>query len=216
MSLLIKRYLPLSIVSTVILVVIFQYYLDFAILKDLSGNILNWTIIMATIAVGVGVINLLSRYAHNIIRRTEYWPFNLWTIIVLLAVTLTGLIYPFGSNSSFNWLISNVYLPGDSSIYAMVFFDVCYAFWRAFKVRNTDSALLLVAAFFIMMYNAPVTSYYLPQMASFGKWIFDNPSTAANRGIGLVTAIGTLAFAYRVIMQQEKGAIGIGESVQEG
>jgi hypothetical protein len=96
----------------------------------------------------------------------------------------------------------------------MVFFDICYAFWRAFKVRNVDAAILLVAAFFIMMYNAPLTSYYFPQVGQFGKYFFDNMSTAANRGIGLATALGTLAFTYRMITQAEPSAIGIGEGAE--
>lgn len=215
MSQVIKRYLPLSILSLVIFVVIFQYYLDFPILKVLSSDMLNWAVIIATLAVGIGVINIVGRYAINISRRGPNWYFNLWTILIILAVTLTGLIYPFGTNTNFSWLITNVYFPGDSSIYAMVFFDICYAFWRAFKVRNVDAAILLVAAFFIMMYNAPLTSYLFPQVGQFGKYLFDNMSTAANRGIGLVTAIGTLAFTYRMLTQHEPTSIGIGEGGED-
>ena len=211
MSQVIRRYLPLSVLSLVLFVIIFNYYLDIGFMKTLSSNLLNWSVIIATIAVGIGVVNLVSRYVVNISKRAENWYFNLWTLIAMLAVIITGLIYPFGTNTNFNWILTNVYFPGDSSIYAMVFFDICYAFWRAFKVRNVDAAILLVAAFFIMMYNAPLTSYYVPQVGQFGKYLFDNMSTAANRGIGLVTALGTLAFTYRMIMQTEPSAIGIGE-----
>ena len=215
MSQMIRRYLPLGLLTTIIVIVTIQYYLSIQVLKDLSSTILNWAVIMATIAVGLGIINILTRYMRNISRRRENWIFNLWTIIVIIMITATGLIYPFGSNSTFNWLLTNLYLPGDSSIYAMVFFDICFAFWRAFKVRNTDAAILLIAAFFVMLYNAPLTQALFPQIAPFGKWLFDNPATAANRGIGLVIAIGTLAYSFRILMQRETGAVGIRESTGE-
>lgn len=215
MSQIIKRYLPLGILSSTIVIVIAQYYLTFQLLKDISSVILDWSIIMATIAVGLGIMNLLSRYAKNITQRKTNWQFDVYTILVIIVVTGTGLMYPFGGNSTFQWIISNVYLHGDASIYAMVYFDICFAFWRAFKVRNTDAAILLVAAVLVMIYNAPLTQNMFPTIAPIGKWLFDNPVTASNRGISMVIAIGTLSYVFRILMQTELGAIGIGEQTGE-
>jgi len=211
----IKRYIPLGLLSAIIVIVTAQYYLTFQFLKDIASVILDWSVIMATIAVGLGVVNLLSRYAKNIQQRKTNWQFDIYTIIVIIIVTATGLMYPFGSNSTFQWIISNVYLHGDASIYAMVYFDICFAFWRAFKVRNTDAAILLIAAVLVMLYNAPLTQIMFSGIAPLGKWLFDNPVTASNRGISLVIAIGTMSYVFRILMQRELGAVGIGEQTGE-
>lgn len=209
MSDIMRREIPLWIVSFMLLVGVLQYYIDIPLLRDIAGNLRTWALIMTAIAAGVGIINIVLRYSRRISERQEYWYFYVWTLLVMVIVALPGLIPPFATHPIFEWIITNVYMPADASIYAMVYLDIVHAFYRAFRARNIDASILLIAAFFIMIYNAPVTSFYLPSVAPFGKWLLDNVGTASGRGIGLVTAIGILAFTYRVLVHSETSVVGV-------
>jgi uncharacterized membrane protein len=164
---------------------------------------------MTAVAAGVGIINIIIRYAKRISERQEYWYLYVWTLLIMVIVAIPGLLPPLATHPIFEWIISNVYMPADASIYAMVYLAIVHAFYRAFRARNVDATILLIAAFFIMIYNAPVTSFYLPSIAPFGKWLLDNVGTASNRGIGIVTAVGTLAFTYRVLVHRETSVVGV-------
>jgi uncharacterized membrane protein len=188
---------------------ILQYYIDIPLLQNLASDLRTWALIMTAVASGVGVINIGIRYGRRISERREYWYLYVWTLLVMAIVAVVGLIPPFATHTIFEWIITNVYMPADASIYAMVFLDIVHAFYRSFRARNIDATILLMAAFFIMIYNAPATSFYLPSVAPIGKWLLDNVGTASNRGIGIVTAIGTLAFTYRVMVHKETSVVGV-------
>jgi hypothetical protein len=190
---------------------ILQYFLYIVLLISLASYLRTFALIISAVASGVGIINITIRYVKNITERRPYWFLNVYTLLLMLIVAATGLMGPLATHPTFEWIISNVYMPADASIYAMVYLDIVHAFYRSFRARNIDAAILLVAAFFIMIYNAPVTSYYLPGIAPLGKFLFDNMGTASNRGISLVTAVGTLAFTYRVLVHRETSVVGVVE-----
>jgi hypothetical protein len=207
----VRRELPLFLATIVIFVGVFQYYIDFPIITTLASNIRTWAMIIAAVGSGIGLVNITFRYIRNIQNKTEFWYFNLYTLLIAGITAILGLMGQFATNPTYNWIINNMYMPTDATLYSMLIFDISTAFYRAFKVRNIDAGILLICASLIMLRNAPIGAAIWPPFSSIGRWLYDFPSTGGSRGVGLVTAIGTLAFAYRVAVWRERTVIGVTE-----
>jgi hypothetical protein len=201
--------LPMFIVSIVIIIGFLQYYLNIELLKYLAGNIRTWAIIMTATAAGVGIINLLLRYFRQIMKREPYWYLNIWAILLTATLTITGLMGNIGTNSIYIWIMSNIYINTDASIFAMLIFDLSTAFFRTFKLRNLDSGVLLICAILVLFRDAPIGALILPQFETLGRWLYDIPGVAGSNGVTVVAAIGGLAFAYRVLIHKERTSLGI-------
>jgi hypothetical protein len=99
------------------------------------------------------------------------------------------------------------------------------AAFRAFRARNTEATILLVAAALIMMGRVPLLELLAvpvpslqPAAASasqgLGKlteWIMQTPNGAAQSGIIIGAALGAASMALRVILGIERGYLGLGK-----
>ena len=82
------------------------------------------------------------------------------------------------------------------------------ASYRAFKIRNWQSALLMVSAVIVMLGQIGIGSPYLP---SFSQWIMSVPNTAGMRGISIGGALGAIALSIRVLLGFERTYMGGGQ-----
>ena len=209
MSEIVRRELPLLILSIVILIGLFQYFIAIPLLKDIAGILRNWSIIMMSIAAGVGITNLVRQYTNEVIHKEAYWYLNIYTFFLIVITVIFGLQIPLGTNPVYIWIISNLYMPTDATVYAMTAFDIIGAFYTAFKIRNKEAAVLLVCCVLIMLKNAPIGAAVWYPIEDIGRWLYDFPSAGGSMGITLVAAVGVLSFGYRVITHKETSIVGV-------
>ena len=107
----------------------------------------------------------------------------------MVIVGITGVIGAYVTHSTYTWILSNIYLPIDATIFSMVCFDIVAAFYRTFRVRNIEATLLTVSAVFLMIRNAPISGI-MPSTRIIGNWILDVPTLGATRAFVAVIAIG--------------------------
>jgi hypothetical protein len=211
MSNILRREVPLTIATIIIGLLFLDYYIFIPALRSFTEGLSDWGVLIQATAAGVGVINLMLRTTTNIQRREEYWYFDIWMIIIMIITGVTGLIGTYGTHPTYEWIIEHIYLPIDASIYAMVMFDITSAFYRTFRVRTTDSVLLFIAAFFVILKNTPLIGGLIPQLNTFGQWILDVPVLAPSRAFLFITAIGVIGFAIRAMLWKEKPTMGVTE-----
>lgn len=211
MSEILRRELPLVLAAFLIAFLIFDYYIFFEATRSFAQLLTDWAVVVVATGAGIGVVNIMIRTLGHIQKREEYWYLEIWQIVIMIIVALTGLIGVYGTHPTYEWIMKNMYLPIDSSIYAMVMFDITSSFYRTFRVRSRDAAILFVCAVFTMLYNAPITGGIAPALLIPGKWLLDVPIVAASRGFKFVTALGIIGFTIRTMFGHEKPTLGVVE-----
>ena len=201
----------------------------------MSPRLDQWLIIVYAFALLLGVVNVVQNGTRKIQRREAGWPYS--------AVLLTGLfvtggfgIYgaisrrgigfmPDGSATPFKWITDQFFLPLQATIFALLGFFMASAAFRAFRARNVEASILLVAGALVMMGRVPLLELLaMPfpplQPAAAGasqalgrltEWIMDTPNGAAQSGIIIGAALGAGSMAMRVILGIERGYLGLGK-----
>ena len=99
-------------------------------------------------------------------------------------------------------------------MFAILGFFVASASYRAFRARNKEATLLLLAAVFLMLGRTPLGDYmsgWLPtdwQLKNISDWIMDFPQTAGQRAIMIGIALGIISTSLRIITGLERTFVG--------
>ncbi len=200
----------------------------------MSPRLDQWLIIVAGFALLLGIVNVVQNGSRKVARQESGWPYSL---ILLIGLFITGAlgIYgavsgegittrPDGSGTPFKWISDNMFQPLQSTIFALLAFFMASAAFRAFRARNTEATILLVAGGLVMAGRVPLLEFLAapfpplqPVAASasqgLGKlteWIMQTPNGAAQSGIIIGAALGAASMAIRVILGIERGYLGLG------
>jgi len=210
MSSIIKR--QEFLLAIIVLCSVFIYVPYFVQVPAQVSAVESWLIntmpIISATAVWVGFYTLLRRQAVRASRRVRGWYYGLMMGIMSLVVVVLG--FTVGTNhDAFTFLTNSFVIPGDATIYALLVFFLTSAAARTFKVRDIESSLLMIAAFVMFMYQAPLTEYYLPFFSQPGLWLQNNLAMAATRVFGFSAALGGIVLAIRLVLGKEMGMIGL-------
>jgi len=200
----------------------------------MSARLAQWLIIVAGFALLLGVVNVFQNSTRKVVRREAGWPFSLVLLIGLIITGGSGIYgamshegiasLPNGSPTPFKWISDNMFQPLQSTIFALLAFFMASAAFRAFRARNTEATILLVAGGLVMAGRVPLLEFLAfpfpplhPIAAStsqaLGKlteWIMDTPNGAAQSGIIIGAALGAASMAVRIILGIERGYLGLG------
>jgi hypothetical protein len=212
-----RREVPLVLTALVGLTMIVSHFIPpLNILKDLFED---WFFIIAAFAIYLGVLNLLRVNADKLYKKQKDWPFGVVVILGFLLITIPGLFFSGGRSFSdlgtpFYYLYIHVYYPLSATMFALLAFFVASASYRAFRARNVEATMLLVAAFILMLGRVPIGDWitaWLPEGYRLGEladWIMDYPQTAGQKAIMIGIALGVVSSALRVILGLERAYMG--------
>jgi hypothetical protein len=206
-----RREVPLILTAIVGITMIIAHFLPpLNSLKDLFED---WFFIIAAFAIILGILNLILVNGNNIYRKQKGWPFGVVVILGFLVMTIIGLFFSGGRafqdpGTSFYYLYMNVYYPLSATMFALLAFFVASASYRAFRARNVEATMLLIAAFILMIGRVPIGYWFSNWLGdALGKsadWIMDFPQTAGQRAIMIGIALGVVSSALRVILGLER------------
>jgi hypothetical protein len=108
-------------------------------------------------------------------------------------------------NGIYNWLFINVYTPLGATLYPITGFYIFSAAYRAFRARNIDAALMLIAGCFVILSNAPVGEAIWPGFATIGEWFKFTGQIPGMRTFAMVGALGMISYGFRALLGKEKG-----------
>lgn len=98
--------------------------------------------------------------------------------------------------------------PMQSTMFSLLAFFVASAAFRAFRVKNFEATVLLVAAFLVMLGRVPVGAAIWPGFTEISRWIMENINMPGSRAITFGTAIGMIAVSLKIILGIERGYMG--------
>ncbi len=212
-----RREIPLLITGIVGIVFIVQYFIPHYPFGRMSDWFSDWFSIVASCAILLGALNLMKMSVLKVISRKGDWIYALITIACFALITVIGLAEGRDfrdTGTGFSWLYDYVYSPLSSTMFAILAFFVASASYRAFRARNFEATLLLLAAFFVMLGRVPVGDVltgFLPesmQMSHLATWIMNIPNTAGQRAIMIGIALGLVSTSVRIILGIERSYLG--------
>jgi len=118
------------------------------------------------------------------------------------------------TGTAFDWIFNWVYTPLSSTMFAILAFFVASASYRAFRARNFEASLLLIAAFLVMLGRVPIgdaLTGFLPEgfrLSQVATWIMNVPNTAGQRAILIGISLGIVSTSLRIILGIERSHLG--------
>ena len=211
---------PLGIVLVIAVIVFVNFFFPSTISGLLYFELTNWALVMGTVMIWAGAINIL-RHNWRDIRRKEpgRWHLAIFQIFLIAAMLISGFgegrystrSGPGAPDTIINWLYSNYQIIGNQAVSALTGLWAMTAVYRAFRGRTLESVLFLLGAVFIMLRNAPVGGMIWSGFPLIGKWVLDAIYNPTIRALVLITGIGVFAYAIRFYMGKEKSAWGATE-----
>ena len=103
-------------------------------------------------------------------------------------------------------------VPMEATMFALLAFYIASASFRAFRARNVEATLLLVAASADHDRRAcRWASSSSPGFTDVQQWIMEFPNTAAKRAIMIGVGLGISATALKLMLGIERAYLGKGD-----
>jgi len=209
-----KRTLPLTLTFIVGMYPILAFFVPHHFIAGPNDWLDNALIIVASFALPLGAVNVIMLNASKISGRRKGWPYSIVILAGLTVMAVVGVAgaYRPGPLGQFKYLFENMVSPLQSTMFALLSFYVASAAYRAFRARNLDAGILLVAAVVVMFGRIPFGDMITGgAMTPISEWLMSIPNTAAQRGIIIGAALGAASMSIRIILGIERTYLGSGQ-----
>ncbi|MCP4141411.1 MAG: hypothetical protein GY755_14200 [Chloroflexi bacterium] len=204
-----NRFLSPVIAIAVGLLVLLGYFLpNNALLAGLRTTFVQWAVVLAAVALLVGVFNLLSVHIKKISAKEKGRFYSLLLVISLLITFFMG-IFLGTDSAAMQTLFDSVILPVESSLLAIMVVTLIYAAIRLLRHRNDLMAFVFLGTVLIIMFAAaPLPFLQSPgldeEIRPFIASIFSVFSSSGARGILIGVALGSLLTGLRVLIGADR------------
>ncbi|HBX70923.1 MAG TPA: hypothetical protein DEH25_16475 [Chloroflexi bacterium] len=177
------------------------------ILGILRDYFLQGAVVVAGMALLVGVFNLTSAHAKKI----RQGGGALYSLVTVLALAITLVIGTFDLVMTYlsgepgltwtRWIFENIQLPIETSLMAVLVVSLTYAATRLLSRRlNFMSAVFAGFVFILLVTSIPALAAQLGPIADIRSWIMSVPAVGGARGLLLGVALGTIATGIRILV----------------
>jgi hypothetical protein len=228
----------IAFLSGLIMVVGFFLNPATTFLGNTEEEVLQWASIVGGFTPLLGVVSIVRVNARSVSQRKKGWLFNLATLLSIFAMAIPSVL-PVSSHSNFgsifykiipeswgalfgtlpgsiyDWLFNYMDSPMMSTMFAMLAFYIASAAYRAFRARNTESTLLLIAAVLVMLWRIPMGESFLKLIGNnipgyINTYIMNGANVAVQRGILIGAALGAASMSLRIMLGIERTYMGKG------
>ena len=220
--LIIKKYIPLSIVTIVGLLTLSTYYVPAKASSAYLSTLNQWEVIVSGFAFLLGLISLLMTHYKKIAKRVDGWGYSLFVFIGFFAVVIPGIIShgaqaKDGVLTSLGWAFRYLYNPLAATMFAVLAFYIVSTAFRSFRIKSVQAFVLFIAAFILILGNVPAGQMLWDAVLGWTgicgigdiiQWIMQVPSVAAKRGIMIGITIGAAVTSLKIIFGIERQYMG--------
>jgi hypothetical protein len=209
-----KRTLPLLLTFVVGMIMVGEFFIPHHAYKEMTKELLEWGVIISAGAFLLGVANLIQVNWPVIQQRRPDWGYKVAMLVALVAMLVAGFLggeSRLDDGQSFKWLFDYFFVPLNATMFALLAFFIASAAFRAFRARNTEATVMLLAAALVMLAAVPIGAS-IPGVGEYlvatKNWIMSVPNIAARRAIFIGAALGAIATGLRVILGLERTHLG--------
>lgn len=180
------------------LIVLLGYFVSIEPLPDLRLLLTDWGIVIAGMAVLVGIFNLVAVQMEKIRTRQKGGAYGALLVLSLIITFGFGLLL--GPDNQFmRAAVDAVIVPVEAALMAILAVTLIYASIRLFRRRmDAMSVLFLVAAIIFMLAMMPTPFGPIPGNQFF-LFVEGAVATGGARGLLIGIALGTLLTGLRVL-----------------
>lgn len=214
-----RREIPLMLTAVVGLTFFIQFFVPHEPMGDLANTFSDWYSIISAFAIWLGALNLMKISIEKVSKKDKDWFFAVSTIASFLLIVIVGFFFSGGRQfldlgTRFDWLYRNIYSPLSATMFALLAFFVASASYRAFRARNAQATVLLLAAFIVMVGRTPFGDWitgFLPvgwQISNLTNVIMNYLNVAGQRAIMIGISLGIVSTSLRIILGIERSYLG--------
>lgn len=197
-----KRVILSVIAVAAALIVLLDFFIDHPVVNRAGAILADGAIVLAAFAMILGLFNLLSVHAERIRKRDSSWAYSAVLVLGLLMVLLFGFNGP--ESAPVKWVFRYIYSPLQATIFSLLAFFVVSAAYRAFRIRNWETALFVIAGLIVLLGQVPVGGLIWDKLPALKDWLLAVPVTAGARGIILGVALGTIIAGLRILLLMDR------------
>ena len=223
----VRVWFPVGVTFAIGLVLVFSFFVP-SLERKVESEVSDWFNILAAVAFVLGGGNLVRIHLDKMYKRSKGWAYSIVTLGGFLFTLVAGLlkINPNGHNweedvntqgSLFNFAYDGMFNPLQSTMFSILAFFVASASYRAFRARNAEASLLLIAALIILLgrtFVGVVMTAWLPDplqflsIPSLSNWIMSVANLAGQRAILIGIGLGVISTSLKVILGIERSYLG--------
>ena len=219
-----RREIPLLITGFVGAIYIVTYFIP--ALQFIETVSTDWILIIQAFAIWLGALNLLKISVIKMTSKKKDWMYAAIVVAAFLITAALGFAPMvrgegfladrdyLAEGRAFAWIYNSMYVPLNGTMFALLAFFVASASYRAFRARNREATLLLVAACILMLGRVPLgdmVTGFLPDGWRFSAWadvIMNYFQLAGQRAIMIGIALGIVSNSLRLVLGIERSHIG--------
>ncbi|MEW6716885.1 MAG: hypothetical protein AB1345_05225 [Chloroflexota bacterium] len=201
-----KAPISTAIAIAVGLVVLVGYFFPFPLLDGLlQVALLPWALILAAVALWIGVLNLLYVHWRKVRERQKGSIYSGVLVLALLLTTMIGV----GLGLNNTWagrLFTYVQIPIEMSLMAVLAVSLVYACVRLLYRRfNLFTVVFALTVFLVLLSSVPLPFGELPFLSdTLRPWIAEVLTVGGARGVLLGVALGTVATGLRILTGSDR------------
>jgi len=208
----VKRSIPLAICLVMGIAMMVQFFIPHPISVGFYDLTTKWIRIVGAFALVLGTGSLILYHIDKLQRRKTGWYYSIVTLTAAAATSVVGLGWGVKSGGPLQDIIfTDIMVPLNASMFAILAFYMASAAYRAFRARTKEAALLLIAAFVVMLGMVPIGAAIWGKLPDLAEWVLSVPNMAAKRAILFGIALGAIATSLKVILGIERGWLGGGK-----
>lgn len=203
-----KYVLPTAVAVGVGLVTLLSFFFDNGTLTVVRLALTDWVVILAGLALLVGLLHLLLVHLRKIQAGSTGWPYSILVVLSAIFVLVLGLLE--GPQAAFEptgltqVVFNGILVATQASLAGLVVFFLVIAATRMFgKRRNLSSIGFLVVVLIVLLGWLPIALVQDSILPGLRDWLLQVPTTAGARGILLGVALGTVMVGLRVLVGAE-------------
>ena len=142
------------------LAVLLDFFIEQEAIDSLGRVVVDWVMILAAVAIVLGLLNLASVHTGRIASTHPSWPYSLALLAALLVTVLIGFA-PGNSGANdpaLNWLFSYIYQPLAAAVLSLLAFYIASAAYRTLRLRTWEAAGLMIAAMIVLLGQIPLAA----------------------------------------------------------
>lgn len=172
--------------------------------EDLRNRILNWAILLAALALLLGLVNLFSVHFEKLRNRQQ----PVYSAILIVAMLATfGITAWEGSQAPIpSWIFNNIEVPIEASLMAVLAVSLTLAAARLMQNRkDLMSIVFAITLFILLLGSGPLFGVELPFFTSrLGPYVSGILATGAMRGLLIGVALGTVLTGLRILIGADR------------
>jgi hypothetical protein len=184
-------------IATGVLILLGYFFEAFAIVQTL---LLNWAIILASVAALVGIFNLTAVHMDKI-RHAEKGSIYSALLVIGLAATLFFGILLRPQHDAMQIVLNGIIIPTEAALMGLLTISLLYAAIRLLRRRaDMMGIVFLVTAALLFLGSATLPFGDIPLIGTLIRpWVSQILALGGARGILIGVALGTLTTGLRVL-----------------